>query len=134
PWPDVQLQPTAAMDVLIGPVKVQSKREICWNLRARENGYHRLTFRVDGQSCDKELAVGDGFMRVSLERPGWQWSDILVHPWEQPFDPHSPVQSVEIAYPERTSWTSGTDWWVGYWFVVSMVAAFCFRGVFHVNI
>ena len=37
-----------------------------------------------------------------------------------------PVQSIEIEYPLRSSWTSGTDSWVIYWFVVSMIAAFCF--------
>jgi uncharacterized membrane protein (DUF106 family) len=134
PWPEVRLQPSSAFEVAVGPVRVQSTREICWNVVARQNGSGRLVFRVAGTDVDKEFAVGDHFMRVSEQRPGWSWWDTLLHPWEPPFRPGSPVQSIEIVYPARDSWTSGTDWWVGYWFVVSMVAAFCFRPLLNVNI
>ncbi len=57
-----------------------------------------------------------------------------MNPWEEPFRPGDPVRSIAIAYPERSSWTSGTGYWVIYWFVVSMVAAFCFRGALNVKI
>jgi hypothetical protein len=133
-WPDVSLEPTGAVDVLIGPVRVRSKREVCWSVRARENGYHRLVFRVGGQAIDKELAVGDGYMRVSAKRPEWDWSETLLNPGEEPFRPDSAVRSIEIEYPERPSKVSGTDWWVAYWFAVSLVAGFCFRGWLKVNI
>lgn len=133
-WPDVHLQPADALEIDIGPIRVFSKREICWNIKARERGYHRLIFHVDGQPAEKELAIGDGFMRVSTERPAWSWSDALLNPWERPFRPESPVQSIEIVYPERSSWTSGTDYWLAYYFVVSLVAAFCLRKPLGVNI
>jgi len=126
-WPDVRLRPTDAVEVTAGPVRVLSKREVCWSLRARQSGYHRLILEVDGQSIDKELAVGDGYMRVSTQRPGWCWSSILLHPSEQPFRPDSLVRSIRIDYPERDSWTSGTDRWVIYWLAASVVAALCFR-------
>jgi hypothetical protein len=141
PWPEVQLQPIDAVEVNVGPVRVLSKGEVCWNIRARHAGYHRLAFDVAGEAVNKELAVGDSFMRVSAQRPAWSWSDILLHPSEQPFRSYSAVQSIEIDYPERDSWTSGVHFrifgvssWVIYWFVVSLVAGFCFRGVLSVNI
>ena len=59
---------------------------------------------------------------------------ILLNPWEEPFRPDDPVRSIEIDYPQRSSWTSGTDSWVIYWFVVSMVAALCFRRALNVNV
>jgi hypothetical protein len=133
-WPEVRLEPTSALQVITGPVRILSKREICWDVEARERGYHRLVFRVGDQTFDKELAVGDDVMRVSKLRPGRDFKDVLFHPAEKPLDPDSPVQSIEIAYPKRASWTSGTDKWVYYWFVVSLISAFCFRGVFKVNI
>ncbi len=126
-WPAVSLKPTDAVDVTVGPVRVQSKREVCWNVKAREPGSHRLEFQVGDRTDSKELAIGDGLMRVSTQRPGWDWSDILLNPWEEPFRPEDPVRSIEMDYPQRSSWTSGTDSWVIYWFVVSMVAALCFR-------
>ncbi len=133
-WPPVSLQPTDAVEVEVGPVRVRSKREVCWNVKARESGSHRLVFQVGDQAIAKELAIGDGFMRVSQQRPGWNWSDILLNPWEEPFRPDSSVRSIEISYPRRSSWTSGTDSWVMYWFVVSMAAALCFRRVMNVNV
>ncbi len=125
--PDVQIEPTPAVETVVGPVQVLSKREICWNLRARENGYHRIEFHFDGVSVQKALAIGDGFMRVSTERPAWNWSDILWQPAEEPFAPDSPVRAIRIDYPGRRSWTSGSDWWLVYCFAASMFFGFCFR-------
>jgi hypothetical protein len=133
-WPDVCLEPMEAIEGTIGPVRVLSKREVCWGIKARESGYHRLVFRVDGQPADKELAVGDGFMRVSVRRPGWHWSEALMHPAEPPFGPDSRVRSIDIDYPARASWTSGTGLWVLYWFVTSLVAGFCFRRLLNVHV
>jgi hypothetical protein len=131
---DVYLESMSAVQTLVGPVRVWSKHEVCWNIRASENGYHRLVFHAGPQTGEKELAVGEGFMRVSKLRPGWHWLDTLTNPWEKPFDDGSPIQSIEIDYPNRSSWTSGTNNWVIYWFIMSMVAGFCLRGPLNVNI
>lgn len=122
-WPKVSLESTPAAEVTIGPVRVLSKREIYWEIKARENGNHSLVFRVDQDKVEKELAIGSGFMPVSLERPGWHWASILYNPREKPFPPTSVVQSISITYPDRPNWTSGTDWWIAYFFAASMVFA-----------
>jgi hypothetical protein len=132
-WPKVGLAPTDVADVLLGPVHVRSKREVCWNVEAKKSGNHLLMFQVGDTTVAKEFAVGEGFMRVSVERPGWNWESILFNPWEEPFRPDGPVQSISIVYPERPSKTSGTFWWMIYWFVVSMVAAMCFKPALKVN-
>jgi hypothetical protein len=132
-WPQVGLAPTDVADVLLGPVRVRSKREVCWNVEAKKPGNHLLMFQVGDTTVAKEFAVGEGFMRVSVERPGWNWESILLNPWEEPFRPDGPVQSISIVYPERPSKTSGTFWWMIYWFVVSMVAAMCFKPALKVN-
>jgi hypothetical protein len=134
PWPVVRLEPTDVIETTIGPVRLRGKQEICWSIKARRSGYHRLVFHVDNQTADKELAIGDGFMRVSMLRPGWRWSDMLLNPSEQPFGPDSRIRSIEIEYPKRSSWTCGSDSWVIYWFAISMVAALCFRPLLRVNV
>jgi hypothetical protein len=68
-WPTVTFDPHDAVADTYGPVRIYSQREISWNIRARQNGYHTLIFRVDGQPFEKELAVGADFMRVSERRP-----------------------------------------------------------------
>lgn len=124
PWPEeYSLEPTSAVDVNVGPLRVLSKREICWTIQARQNSNQLLIFQVDQETFEKELAIGSGFMPVSLERPGWHWTSILYNPREKPFTPKSVVESISISYPNRPSWSSGTDWWIAYFFGASMVFA-----------
>jgi hypothetical protein len=132
--PDAQLEPSAAFKTLIGPVRVPSERAVYWSIKAKQPGLHRLNFYFTNGTAQKELAVGDGFMRTSQKRPGWSWSEILLHPWETPFPRGSSVYSIDVQYPARDSWTSGTDKWIAYWFVVSMVAAFIVRPWLNVSI
>jgi hypothetical protein len=116
-----------AFDVLVGPVHVPSERMVCWNVQARQPGLHHLAFDVGNEHIEKELAVGDGFMPVSQQRPSWGWEEALLDPKETPFSPDSPVQTIEIDYPRRPSWTV-FGWVISllmiYWFIFSMVAAF----------
>lgn len=131
---DLNLQPTSGAQAIAGPVQVQSQHELCWAIRARETGYQELVFQSAGESFSKQLAVGEGFWRVSKLRPSWDWRDALMNPAETPFGPDSLVQSIAIDYPLRESWTSGTGSWLIYWFVMSMVAGFCFRRWLNVNV
>jgi uncharacterized membrane protein (DUF106 family) len=134
PWPNINIESTPAAEVVTGPIRIFSNRQICWEIRAREKGYHRIIFNTGIWQVEKELAVGDGFMRVSAERPGWNWAGILLNPMEKPFGPHSPVQSIGIVYPDRLSHTSGTDWWLIYFFAASLVFALIFKPFLKVRI
>lgn len=133
-WPTVQLEPNVAVQPVVGPVRVWDRHQVCWNIEAREDGYHPLVFDVNGRSVAKQLAVGDGYMRVSEQRPTRHWSDVLRHPGERPFGVDSPVRQIEIDYPRRSAWTSGSRSWLVYWFVASMVAALGLRRIVNVNI
>jgi hypothetical protein len=135
PLPAVSLAPDSAFEVLAGPVRATSAREVCWSIRARQPGYHVLKFVVDGQEVEKELAVGRGVMRVSPIRPArGSLLEQLEYPRETAFGRDSVVQRIEIEYPTRAGRVSGTDNWLISWFVVSCVAGFCLRGVLKVNI
>ncbi len=166
PFPEASLPPTKGEDdkllveATAGPVQVRTegRRELWWNVRANEPGYHRLVFVVGGRPVEKELAAGEGAMRVSPLRPGWNWWDALTHPSEAPFGRDSAVQSIEIDYPGRDSpagageswatyWFSwsmaGAGWlgswtglpaWMIYWFVVSLIVGLCLSRVFKVNV
>lgn len=132
--PDVQLDGGDVCETMIGPLRVPSEREVYWSVKAKQPGRHELVFRAGDAAFEKEFVVGDGFARTSLMRPGWNWLDMLLHPWERPFAPDSLVQSIAIQYPARASWTSGADTWVIYWFVMSMLAAFIGKPWLNVNI
>jgi len=133
-WPDVRLEPTSAVQIMTGPVRMGTDRAFCWDVEVLKPGYHQLRFQVGGHVYDKELAVGDGPMRVSELRPGWHAMDVLVHPHEKPFAKDSPVQSIEIKHSVRTPETSESSLWIVAWFIISMISGFCLKGVFRVHI
>jgi hypothetical protein len=130
----IQLASDPALEATIGPVRVGSKGMVCWSIRATEAGQHELLVSVDDRQFAKQVAVGGGFMPTSLSRPRWQWTDVLLNPRESPFGPDSPVQSIDVAFPDRTSWSTGSDTWLLYWFAVSLAAAFAVRPLLKVNV
>jgi hypothetical protein len=132
--PAIHLADEATATVMAGPVRIPRENRVCWNLRADKPGLHELVFQIGRERFTKELAVGGGFLPVSQVRPDWNWSAALLHPHEPPFPVDSVVQSIEIDYPRRVSWVTGTDWWVLYWFAISMVAALVARPFFNVSI
>ncbi len=133
-WPQVNIKSMPSAEVTLGPVKVLSKRQIYWKILARENGLSKIVFEVNNQEVEKELSVGDGFLRLSGRRPGQRWSEILLYPGETPFGADSAVSSISIDYPDRLSKTSGTDWWVVYFFAASMFFALLFKPFLKVRI
>ncbi|MCK5174021.1 MAG: hypothetical protein KAR47_11570 [Planctomycetes bacterium] len=131
--PEVSLNGNVA-EVTAGPVRVPSKRQVYWKIRVTENGMHNLVFQAGGEQFEKQLAVGNGFMPISPQRPGWHWGDIMLNPREKPFGPDSLVESISIDYPKRISRTSGTHWWLGYFFVASLIFALIFKPFLKVKI
>ena len=125
---------SSAFECTVGPVRVPSLNMVCWKIRTRESGLHQISLNVSGKTYMKELAVGNGFLPVSLKRPEWSWTEILLHPRERPFAADSPVRAIEVVYPERQSMTAGTDSWLLYWFAASLVAAFAAKPFLKVNI
>lgn len=132
--PDLQLSPCAAVEAIAGPVRVVPERIVCWNVRAREPGYHALAFQTASETYAKEVAIGTGLLRVSTRRPGWHWADVAVHPGEPPFPAGSRVEAIEIAYPDRDSWVAGTGSWLVYWCGASMAFALLLRPLLKVQL
>ena len=104
------------------------------SIKPIQNGLKEVSLKIDDESFSKQLAVSDGFMATSLKRPAREWTEMLLHPREPAFSSDSPVQSIEITFPDRESWTAGTDYWIIYWFAISMVAAFAVKPLIGVNI
>jgi hypothetical protein len=130
----ITLESAPGVQTLVGPVRVYSKNEVYWKLKAVKRGEHRLVFRVGDGVYDKRLAVGDGLMRLSLKKPGAHFFDVLLYPLEKPFSRGSSVGAITLFYPDSDSIISGTNYWIVYFFVVSMVFAFLFKPVLKVRI
>ena len=132
--PPVSLNPSAAAEVVLGPVRVPSKRQVFWKIRATQAGHHQLEFNVGGTQVQKQLAVGDRIMSVSIARPPLEIANLILRPAEKPFENSSPVRSIALTYPDCPSKLIGTDTWIIFLFVVSMAAAFICKPFFNVKI
>ncbi|QDU56120.1 hypothetical protein [Aeoliella mucimassa] len=130
----IELASTDGAKVVTGPVRVPSKQMVCWELEPTTVGMQQLDFVVGDKTYTKELSVGDVFQPTSIKRPALLFGDVVLHPRETPFAADSTVQSIEVTYPDRSSWTSGTNYWMVYWFLISMVAAFAAKPFLNVNL
>ena len=128
---DPELEPNPGLVVEGGPVP--GGGETVWRIRAVDAGRHILKFRFGSHTLEKELVVGDSFQRVSAKRPSRRWTAMLLHPTERALPADALVESVEIAYPHVTSWIHGANYWILYFFVVSMASALIFKPFFKVR-
>jgi hypothetical protein len=133
-WPTVSIEGDPAFEVTLGLVKILSKCQICWEIKALQNGYHRIILQAGQQQIEKDVAVGDGLMRISSKRPGWEWTDILMNPAEGPLRQDSIVRSVSIRYPDRPGPASGSSRWLVYFFVASIAFAFMLKPLVKVRL
>jgi hypothetical protein len=121
--PEVELLPSDAVRIVAGPVRVPAKQKVYWRIMAVQPGLHDLQFKVGDEQIGKQISIGSGQMPVSAKRPSLNIEDVILYPAETPFSPSSPVQSIAIAYPDRTGPLTGSGNWVITFFVVSMLAA-----------
>ena len=128
---DPGLEPGSGLTVEAGPVP--GGGEVIWRVRAGDVGRHLVHVEWDGSTVDKEVVVGDGFQRVNAIRANHRWTTMLLHPTESSLPANSPIESIEIVYPHVDSWITGADYWVVYFFIVSMVAALMLKPVFKVQ-
>jgi hypothetical protein len=131
---DVKLQSLNGAKIIAGPVTASDKNEINWKIEATDIGSHEIVFQIAGQTFTKNMVVGEGLVRLNPIRPGADIGKMLMYPDEKPFAADSPVKSISLDYPDRISMTSGTDWWIAYFFVMSLIVALIFKPMLKVKI
>ena len=104
-----------------GPVP--GGHEVYWRIRGGEPGTHTLAFEVNGKTVEKELVVSEEFRRVNPKRTSARWVDQILYPAESIIPADSGVLSIEVLYPHVDSWIYGADYWLVFFFVVSMAVA-----------
>lgn len=134
PLPQVVLEPTDVVRIVAGPVRVPSEKRVYWKIEAMQPGLHELHFKVGDEHIDKQVAIGDDRMPVSMMRPSMDVVDVVLYPSEKTFSPSSTVQSIAISYAGNTGILTGSGNWVITLFIVSMLAALAVKPVFRVKL
>lgn len=109
----------------------EEARTVYWRLGLRQPADAPITLHAGFHTIEKSFIGTDDTARlcnVSPRRPGAGFFDRLIYPGEPGFGGDSPVQSVDLRYPPRSTPIFGIDmpWW-GTFFIVSMLAAICVR-------
>ena len=134
--PAVQLEVPDGLRIDAGPVWIPNLRELSWRLEAEEWGDYQVAFEIDGERFEKNIQVAENIARRSPVRPAPTFLDQLLYPAEAPMPTGAPVRSISMAYPPADGGISGWDnelTWMLVFCVISIIAAFAFRGPFGVT-
>ncbi len=81
------------------------------------------------------MVVAEGMAPVSTNRPGGGIWQQLLHPHERPLPASSPLASIHVRYPSRSTPVFGLDvHWLISFFVLSIVFALLLKPVLRVQV
>jgi uncharacterized membrane protein (DUF106 family) len=133
---NLEVAPSPAYDVETPALRMQEEREIDWRLKPKQSGLHEIAFTLDGSKVVKTLAVKQKpLSRISPLKPGRRFFDLAFNPSEPALAKDTPIQSIEVAYPEARLVFLGIRFhWLVAFFLLSIVFGFGLKGVFKVEI
>jgi hypothetical protein len=108
-------------------VRVDSRKEVSWRIRAETPGDYRLAVSVAHETVEKTLKVGAGWGSVSPLRTA-KTVDLLLYPGEPPIRTALPIESIRLNYGYLPIRILGyhVNWLVGF-FVLSIAFGFALR-------
>jgi hypothetical protein len=113
---------------LTGRVRDDRTRTVTWRLNPQlAIAAAKVTFSLpNGSQVEKSIVTGDGrsLALAVPRRPGPAFLDRVLYPAEPAFAADSPVQSIAIQYPRRSTPILGVNvpWWLTF-FIASIVGA-----------
>ena len=137
---DADMETPIALDVPSGVatetpgVRVRSKREVAWRIRAERPGRYTLQLHVDGRVMAKQVRVGEAWGAVSAQRAR---SPVmaLLYPGEPLLAPSDQVALIEVQYPrlplELFGWSVH---WLALFLVVSLLTGFACKRMLGVEV
>jgi hypothetical protein len=130
---DVALEVPEGLTRETPALRVDSRGEVSWRLRADTPGTYQIGVRVGGSTLSKRAVVDGKAARLSPERRRADDPRTLLYPLERPIPVGIPVRVVTLAYPAARGEfleLSSAGWiFAG----ISFVLAFVFRGTFGVT-
>lgn len=131
----VSLNAASGVAVETPPVRIPSKREAAWRIRANEKGASDLSFRLGDETQSMRVIVEDGWGAAPRRRPTAGLLDQLLNPAQPPIPDSSVAESIEIGYPPLALSAFGREFhWLAAFIVLSLVFGFALRGFFGVEL
>jgi len=117
------------------PVRIPSKKEVAWRVRAQLPGKHSVTVHTGESRVEKSFVAGKSAAYVSESKVGGGPVDMLLHPAEPPLRPSSPVTSVTVGYPPlEITFLGWNVHWLLWFFMSSLASGYLLKGVLGVEV
>ena len=135
----VELRASPGLEVVSQALRMPSRREIDWRVRATVAGEHELTLTTPAGELSKKVLVDQSDRPLVAMAPGRGTAfseEFLTFPIEPPLPKQAGVHSFKVTdWPTRELHVLGlkVNWLIGF-FVISLVAGFAVKGIFGVEV
>lgn len=131
----ITLELPEGLSLEIPPVRIAQLGEINWRIKAETPGTYHLLFRDDDKTVSKELQVVDSLQPVTSEIAKDDAITVLLNPAESSLSEASFASAIHVFYPKRKFDILGINMhWLLAFFIISLVAAFSFKGLLGVEV
>ena len=129
----LDLETPTGLQVETPPVRIASEREVTWRVRATDSGSHEVAVRVGDERAETTVVVGSGW--GSVPQRSTATLSALLYPGGSTIPASAPVETVDVTYPalDVAAFGLNLDWLI-WFFVLSLVFAFLFKGALGVEL
>ncbi len=129
-----QLKVPEGLRLEAGPVRIPSRGEVAWRVRAERQGNFRVEIGNGESTATKQILVDARWRRVARVRSKSLLANLL-YPGEAPIPNSSPVRAIQVAYPVFDLVLVGFHLhWLVVYFVLSLVVVFSVKGALGVEV
>jgi hypothetical protein len=133
---DVELAASSGLAIETPAVRIPSRGEVSWRIRALEPGEQNLFLETGEGRVEKKIRVRSGrVVPVEPARIGGSLLGMLEHPGEPPLDGGTGVEEIRVDYrgADVPVFGLGMHWLIPFC-VVSLAAGFALKNAFHVEL
>ena len=110
------------------PVRIPSRREIAWRVRATEPGAQTLTLHAGEQRVEKEVGVSTSVAGMAPRRGAASLDSLLFAPTEPAIEARAGIESIAVTTPPLDLELAGISLhWLVVFLVISAAVAFGLR-------
>jgi hypothetical protein len=132
PLSDIHLETPAGLEILAGPVRIETQNELVWKIVGLGNGSYPLYFRISGGVITKKLAVGHNSFPVSIRIPERALGEVLLYPSEPPPAKGMVIRSISVTYGDPFVDPLARFDWLVVFSLVSLLVFLVFKRFFRV--
>jgi hypothetical protein len=132
---EASLQLPQGMTITAPAVHVPADNEVVWRVVADKEGNYNVEVAAADQVLSKRVVVSSSMARLSPIRLRGHFWERMFFSGEPALPESSPIQSIEVGYPSRSVDFAWLEWnWIWLFFILSLVAGFCFKSVLGIEI